>query len=384
MSNKANLGLPARALALGALMALGFSSEMMAQKVSKTEKVGSGLYEIAVSEKGNAVYVAATGGRGGGANGKIYKLDVKTLAIVDSIEVQNAKPMGLAINDKTQTLYTSSPGANPVNAIDLKTGKTIPIKSPNEKAHVREVIVDEAKNLIYATDLGEQSSIWVIDGKTNTYLYSIENCGQTTTALALDAGRQLLYVTQMKTNEIGVVDLASKKMIKSFPAHGSKPINLVYDSKGDRIFVADQGTNELIVLKASNGDLIKKIPAGKGTLGVRFDAVKKRVYTANRQDGTVTVVNADTYEVISTLQAGSAPNTIAINSKTGAAYVSNKTKAIPRGQGGGGRPQAGAQQGKPAEGQPAGEAVAQERKPQAERPAPAPDPNGDTVTMILP
>lgn len=368
------------------LLAPAFSGiEALAQKAANTTKVGgTGLYEIVASQSTGAVYVASTGGGGRGSknSGKIYKLNPKTLAVNDSIEVPGAKPMGLAINDKTQTLYTSSPCEIPMNAIDLKSGKVTPIKT-QDQAHIREIVVDEAKNLVYATNLGEKSSIWVIDGKTNAYLYSIPDCGQTTTSLALNPGKQLLYVTQMKTNEIGVVDLAAKKMIKSFSAHGSKPINIEYDSKTDRLFIADQGTNEVIVLKAADGELIKKIPAGKGTLGVRFDPAKKRVYTANRQDGTVTVINSDTYEVIATLQAGSAPNTVAVNTKTGIAYVSNKTKAQPRTP----RPQGGQQAA--ATGRAQGDSTraarpASQQTAQTDRPAPAPDPMGDTVTMIVP
>ncbi len=326
-----------------------------AQQAAKTAKVGgAGLYELAVSESTGFVYVASAGSRTS-PGGKVYKLDPKTLTAVDSIDTSDTPPMGVGINDKTQTLYTSNTRVNSVSAIDLNSGKIVAlIKNGKERSHTREIVVDATKNLIYVSDVGEGSSIWVIDGKTNTYLYSIEETGKTTTGLALDEARQLLYTTNMGSNEIGVVDLAARKLVKSYPAHGDKPVNLVFDKATDRLFVADQGSNEVLVLRADNGELIRKIAAGKGALGIRLDPVKKRVYTANRQDGTVTVIDSDSYAVLATLEAGSAPNTVVVNAKTGAAYVTNKTKPMPR----------------PAEG--------------SAPVAPAPDLHGDTVTLILP
>lgn len=343
-------------------IAAPFSS--IAQKSEKTARVGgAGVYELAVSESTGAVYVAAAGSRTA-PGGRIYKLDPKTLAVTDSIDANDAPPFGVGINDKTQTLYTSNTRTNSVSAIDLKSGKVAAIiNNGQEKSHTREVVVDEARNRVYVSDVGEGSSVWVIDGNTNKYLYSIENTGKTTTGLAIDSEKRVLYVTNMGTNEIGVIDLEARKLVKSYSAHGERPVNLVLDQPTGRLFVVDQGTNEVNVIKAESGELIRKIPAGKGALGIKMDPVRKRVYTANRQDGTVTVIDADSYKVLTTLEAGSAPNTVVVNTKTGAAYVTNKTKPMQRPQGGGQQAQGGQRQA-PA--------------------APAPDPLGDTVTLILP
>lgn len=343
-----------RTLGAGALaLAFGFSAG--AQSVAKTEKVpAAGLYELAVSEKTGAVYVAAAGSRTA-PGGKILKLDPATLAVVDSISLKDTPPFGVGINNKTQTLYTSNTRTNSVSAIDLKSGKVLAtITNGKEKSHTREIRVDEAKNLVYVTDVGGESAIWVIDGKTNKFSHLIENTGKSTTGLALDPSGKTIYVTNMGTDEIGVIDVASRKLVKSYPAGGKSPVNLVLDAKTNRLFVANQGSDEVTVVNALNGELIKTIPAGKGTLGITFNPAKKLVYTANRQDGTVTVINSDTYAVTATLQAGSMPNTIVVNTKTGSVFATNKAKSAPR----------------PKPGEPA--------------PAPVVDNAGDTVSLIVP
>src|SRR5690606_35542895 len=142
-----------------------------------------------------------------------------------------------------------------------------------------------------------------------------------------------------------VIDIKTRKLIKSFPSGGEAPINIVRD--GERLFVTNQKSGTLTVLDM-DGQLIKSIATGAGAIGVAFDPVKNRIYSANRQTGTTTVLDASTYEVLADLPTGSHPNHVKVDPNTGIAYVINKAKG-----------------GKPVEGQPI-----------------VPDENGDTVTRI--
>ncbi|MCW5911138.1 MAG: YncE family protein [Cyclobacteriaceae bacterium] len=334
------------ALTLSAMVLAGGMAT--AQSIVKSERIAPGLYELAVSEKDNHVYVASVGSRTT-PGGYIFKLDPQTLAKVDSFNLKETPPFGVTINQKTQTLYTSNTRTNSVSAVDLKTGKVLAtIKHGKEKSHTRELIVDEDTNTIYVSDVGDPSSIWVIDGKTNTFSYLIENTGKTTTGMALDKKKKQIYVTNMGSNEIAVIDVASKKVVRTFPSVGESPTNIIFDAKGDRLFVVNQKTADLNVFEASTGKHIHNIKTGEGALGVNYDAKRNRIYVANRTAGTVTVIDAKTYAVVSSLNTGTYPNTVAINPKTGNAYVTNKAKSARR----------------------------DDPTPQA------PDLNGDTVTLI--
>ncbi len=336
-------------VALIALVA-GAGTNAVAQKVTQKVKPGKGLYEIVYSEKANAVYVAGIGTRGQEGAGKVYKLDPKTLAVKDSIDVSVAPAFGLGLNEASQTLYTSNTRGNSVHAIDLKTGKVVAtIKHGKDKSHTREIIADEANNRIYVSDVG--GGIWVIDGKTNTYSHTIEAAGLSITGLALDNKKNILYAIDMKSDKVVSYDLKKNTVIDSFPAGSKGAINLVLDAKTNRLFVANQGNGDVTVLDAATGKLLQTIPTGKGALGINFSPAKNWIYVANRGDGTVTIIDAATYKVVSTLETGSHPNTVAVDRK-GNAFVTNKAKSGPR-------PAAG-----------------ETPKPQPE------DENGDIVTLI--
>jgi len=318
-----------------------------AQTLVKSSPAGSGVYEAVVNEQDGHIYVTSAGSRNS-PGGAIYKIHPETLAITDSILMKDNPPFGLGINQKTQILYTTNTRTNSVSAVDIKSGKVVAtFNNGKDKSHTREVVIDEDKNLVYVSDVGDPSSIWVIDGKTNTVLYSIEKTGKTTTGMALNASKDKLYVTNMGTNEVAIIDLQSRLIEKSFPSGGESPVNLV--AAGDRLYVANQKSGTITVLNAQTGEVIRAIPTGAGAIGISFDKESNRIYSANRQTGTTTVIDANTYNVLADLPTGSHPNHVKVHPKTGAAYVINKTKG-----------------GRPVEGQP----------------APAVDTNGDTITLI--
>lgn len=346
---KVKTGLPKKTVLASSLLTglIGLGINADAQSVIRSSHAGGGVYEAIINAKDGHIYITSAGTRTQ-PGGAIYKIHPESLAITDSIVMKEHPPFGLAINQKTQTLYTSNTRSNTVSAVDIESGKVITtFSNGTDKNHTREIIVDEDKNLVYVSDVGDPSSIWVIDGTTNQVLHTIENTGKTTTGMAFNTAKDKIYVTNMGTNEIGVIDLKTKALIESFPSGGESPINIIND--GDRLFVANQKSGTITVLNPNTGELIKSINTGAGAIGIHYDSKSDRIYSANRQTGTTTVIDGSTYEILADLPTGSHPNNVKVDPETGAAYVINKTKG-----------------GRPVEGQP----------------TPPVDTNGDTVTLI--
>jgi len=322
-----------------------FSVSVSAQEAVKSSRAGTGVYEAVVNSQDGHIYVTGAGSRTN-PGGAIYKIKPSDLSIVDSISLKENPPFGIGINNKTQVVYTTNTRTNSVSAVDLKTGKVLAnIKNGAAESHTREVLVDEANNLVYISDVGDPSNIWVIDGKTNTYSHAIGDLGKTATGLTFLKGTDKIYVSVIADNSIYVVDVKGKKVENKFPSGGEGPVNITSD--GTRLFVANQKSGTVTVLDA-NGKLIKSIPTGAGAIGIAFDPVKNRIYSANRQTGTTTVIDAKSYEVLADVATGSQPNHVKVDPKSGEAFVINKTKG-----------------GRPVEGQPV-----------------VVDKNGDTITKV--
>lgn len=325
----------AAAAACCGVVALAMASMTVAAQsastVAKSAKVHDGVYEIVVSPTSGNVYVAAIGKRGENT-GTVLTLDPVTLEVKNRVDVSTQPAFGLAINDKTQTLYSSNTRTGSVSAIDLKTGKTLAVISdPNEpKAHTFKVLVDEVNDKVYVSIANKVSRIWVIDGKTNTLEHVMQETGVTTVGMAIDPNTGKLYAANLGANEIIEIDPKTRQITKRFPAGGERPTQMVIDGNTSRLFVTNQASGDVSVLDVRTGNLIRTVKTGAGALGIGFNPTNNRVYVANRQAGTVTVVNAETYAVEANLTAGSLPNTVAVNPKTNSTYVTNKAKGGPR------------------------------------------------------
>lgn len=343
-----------------AFAVLALASTASAQTIEKTVKVApGGLYEIVFNPADNDLYVAAVGPRGAN-QAQIVRLQGQSLAPESSVDVSANPLFGLNLNTRTQVLYGTDTRAGAVTAINARTGEVIgSVRNGENGGHVRQVVVDEANNKIYITDVGGEAGdaakpnlVWVIDGATNTLERTIPVQVSTLMGAALDASTNRLYVTGMGSNEVAAIDLATGETVGKWPSGADAAINIAVDSEGRRLFVAHQKSGELTVLNADTGALIHKVATGAGALSVAYNGAVKQIYVANRQAGTVTVLDSDTYAVKANLETGTFPQTIAIDRATNAVYVSNKARGLPRGA-------------------PAG------------TPVPV-DPTGDVVTLIRP
>lgn len=356
----AALALVAAAPAMAQTAAPAAAAQAGAPSIERSVKVApGGLYEIAFNPADGQLYVAATGPRGANA-AQVVRLDARSLDAGAAIAVAEAPLYGLALNARAQVLYGTATAGGSLTAIDLRTGRVTAGIKPEGAAntHVRQVLVDEADNTVYATIVGhgegaeaQPSQVWVIDGATNAGRRIITVPTETLTGAAL-SGDGRLFVTGMGSNEVLSIDLSTDRVVGRWPAGGERPTNVAHDAAGDRLFVTNQGSGTLSVLNASTGALIRTVPTGEGALAVLHDPRRDRLYVTNRGAGTVTVIDATTYAVLGNLETGTFPQSLALDPATGAVFVTNKARGLPRNA-------------------PAG------------TPVPV-DPNGDTVTVIRP
>lgn len=310
------------------MLGVSFTMPAIAQENKATQQIGKGIYEIVIDPADNAVYVASVGDRNAG-NAHIYKLDPNTLAATDSIHVEQS-PFGLGFNRKTRTLYTSNTTSGSVYAIDVVSKKVLAtISNGKEKSHTREIIVDEGNNLVYVSDVDKSGNIWVIDGKTNTYKYALEDLGVYATGLALDDKKQLLYYTLLGEGKVAGIDLKTKK--KSFEVAidtAASPINLVLDKEKNFLYVADSKKDKVYVIHTEDAKMVKTIDVGKYPVGIELDLKNNRIYTANREGKSVTVIDRNSLEAVKQVPTEGLSNTIKSNPVTGVTYVSNKQVSL--------------------------------------------------------
>ena len=146
--------------------------------------------------------------------------------------------------------------------------------------------------------------------------------GNKPVALAVGVGGALVYVANRNDDSVSVVDVSDPEapvVLTEIPT-GKKPQGAAILPDGSKLYVTNNKDNTVSVFEVQFAptflDLIGTIPVGKKPTGI---AVTKEgsvpggesVYVANHKDGTVSVIEAATDEVIATIPVGKGPKGVA-------------------------------------------------------------------------
>lgn len=313
---------------------LGAAGSLSAQdavpSAGKSVKVGSSVYEVAVHDASNRVFAAITGS--GDDGGHVQVLDGATLDEVREIATPGYTPYGIAVAQTSGTVYASDTRSGAVLVIDIASMQMVEvIENPDdESGHLREIVVDENAGRVYVSSYGENGLVWVIDDATRSLVDTFVGVGDGTSGLALSADGTRLWAANMAGGDVTELDASSGAELRRFSAGGERPSNLAYDPQRNRLWSANQTTNDATVIDVASGEVLKSVAVGDQALGIRYNPVNDMVYVTARRSGIVTAVEAESMNVVTWMQTGSYPNTVAVNSMTGDAYVSNKARSAGR------------------------------------------------------
>lgn len=209
--------------------------------------------------------------------GSIVIFDLKTLAVIDRVPV-GADPNVILFDRKTQRIFTADRGSKRVTALDPKTGKIV-------------------------------GTIEGLGGKTEH-------------AASDDAGHIFLNMQDLHT--MLKLDSQALKVLETWPmAPCEQPSSMDIDRAHHRIFVGCR-SGVMAVVGGTSGRIVTTQPIGKGVDATEFDAGRALIYFSNG-DGTMSVFHQDTpdkYTLIENAKTQTGARTIAVDQKTGRAYLS--------------------------------------------------------------
>lgn len=352
------------ALALAVTLSLGTPSAFAVGKVTPAAEtaaavlrkpVAQGLYELAYSPTVDVVYVASSGGFGDAAGpAQLLLLDPNTLDVEAQIPLER-KAFGLVLDDANHRLYIGNTVDTSVTVVDTNTHKVVGIVQLMEKKvgkdgkaaythDLRELVVDGAANRLYVTGhSGDGSVLFVVDTQSLKVVNTIPGLGNAKApGLALDAKGKRVYTSNLLA-EVVTVGTDSGKVEQRLKVSAEQPMNIALEPSGKRLFVTDQGSEmirkyqasssgftsthpgqRVLVLDRTTGKELASIPTDAGPLGILLDAKRKRLYVTNREAGTVTSYNSDTYKPLKTYSVPTHPNSLALDAKKNVLYVTVK------------------------------------------------------------
>jgi DNA-binding beta-propeller fold protein YncE len=137
---------------------------------------------------------------------------------------------------------------------------------------------------------GKVHELTIIDTKTFTQVGEIAALpGNSNEGMVIDHAGKKLYLNLTGTDEVGVVDLQTRKLTARWPlppnAHLAHAI--VLDEPNHRLFTATRKPSQLIVLDLDSGKVVTALPCVGMNSDMSLDVERKRIYVTGSETASV-------------------------------------------------------------------------------------------------
>ena len=256
------------------------------------------------------------------------RADVGGVTLVSNADVVSATPdTNPGNNSTTLTTAVTGAGTRRVWAANAGTSTAISIINPDTNTSAGTInLFTPAADIAFSPDglrayvvNATSNSLTVIDTGTNSVIAFLETSSPVRARVSPDSTR--LYLTSAQ-NIVYVFNAQTLAQITSI-AVGNSPAGLAVAPSGRRLYVANRNSDSVSVIDTSSNTVVATVNVGAFPVDVALSPNGKRLYVTNFFDNSVSVVDTAINAVVSTIDVGSGPQGIAITPDGARAYVSN-------------------------------------------------------------
>lgn len=210
-----------------------------------------------------------------------------------SVKTVASAPHKIVLANGGNELLIADAGDVNVKVVDTKTfkvKKVVPLEPQPDSG-----IADRQSGIFYVGNGGVQSHkdnayISLISLASDSVVGRIDVPAGQLKAMVIDRSTHRLFVNMRDKNEIGVIDLNTRKLASIWHVPGpSLNSAMAFDSKTGRLFIGSRKPGKLFVLDASNGSVIQSLDIVDISDDMTFDALHHRLYVTGA--GGLDVVN---------------------------------------------------------------------------------------------
>jgi YVTN family beta-propeller protein len=226
---------------------------------------------------------------------------------------------GIAVVSAAGRGYTDDGEAGEVGSFSLgtlKVGKRI-----KAMADADGIVFDPSSGHVFVIN-GDTGTLTVIDPTTDSAVATVAAGSPLEFGVSGQNGK--LYVDGVEKNEIVRIDTRSNLVDAHWPLSGcSTPRGLAIDLGSHRLF-ASCGNRVLEVVNFDSGAVQETLPIGAGTDAAAFDPKRRRAFSSNGQDGTLTIVQEQEtgkFAALGSVPTAPLARTMSIDPATGRIYL---------------------------------------------------------------
>lgn len=226
---------------------------------------------------------------------------------------------GTAVSLATGQGFTDDGEAGQAVAFDLtslKVLKRIPA-APDADG----IVIDPATGRVFVID-GDSGKVTAIDPKSDTVLANIDLGGKLEAAAVGDDAR--VFVEGAEKREVVTIDTRRLRIVSRFAIPTCvSPHGIAADNVAHRLFVSCVNS-QMLVLDSGTGATVATLPIGRGSDSAVWDARRRRAFSSNGVDGTISViqqVTPDDYRVLTPVTTVVSGRTMALDPVSGRLFV---------------------------------------------------------------
>jgi YVTN family beta-propeller protein len=208
-------------------------------------------------------------------------------------------------------IYVANESSNNVSVVDAQTYAPVgTIDTKNHSAHDLALTRDGKRLFVTNLASGKLSVIDTVSMETIASLYTGDRCH----VVALTNDNKQAWVANIGENNISIVDTATYRVFGTIPFKGRGPTGLAFSHDGRFAYISNQGDKTVDVLDTSSHQTVKTIPVGANPhfLVVSPDGY---IWGTNTGGNDIYVIDPETHEKIATFEVGAKPQQIAFGYK---------------------------------------------------------------------
>ena len=249
-------------------------------------------------------------------------VDLNTGTVVGDIP-NTSGVHGIALDPKSGHGFTSNGRANTVTLFNLKTLAKVAEVAVGTSPDC--IIFDPATERVFTFNGGSNDAT-AIDGATGKVIGTIPLPGRSEYAVA--DGKGHVYNNIEDKSEVASINAKTLKVENVWPlAPGDGPSGIAMDPKSRRIFSVCSN-QKMTVLDADTGKLVSTLAIGNGPDASAFDPALGIAFSPNGEDGTLNVVKEtgpNQFQVTATVPTQAGARTMALDPKTHHVYLMTAT-----------------------------------------------------------
>lgn len=264
---------------------------------------------VVYDDRTNRVYVAH--------GDRLAVVDARTGSLVGEVQGISGGTHGTAV--AAGQGFTDDGRNGKAVAFDLRTLKVtheIPAAADADG-----IAYDRATGHLFVIE-GDPQTITVIDAKSDAPVATIS--GGEGLEYAAPGRPGEIFVAGEGNGDLIKIDARSNKVVGRWNAAGcTSPHGLAVNVPAERVFMGC-ANSVMAVLDGRSGRLVATLPIGRGNDAVAFDPVRKRVFSSNGRDGTITgyqELSPDRYVPLPVIPTVVSARTMSLDPRSGRLFV---------------------------------------------------------------